>query len=170
MRLSTVRVRAFNPQRGDFPHIRPVRRGARPAYDRAVQLRRGLIAFALVLAAVTAAAALSSTGGGDSGGAGPAAAARPAGPPPVVVDFRHPAAKQVPERPVRLGSHVILHVSAAVTGTAEVDGLGLVQPVEPATPAAFDLLATRPGRFDVTVVPAGGERTRVGTLVVGGGP
>jgi hypothetical protein len=134
-----------------------------------VRFRRGLLAFAVVVAAVTAAAALSSSSGSDNT-SHPVPARRSAGPPELNVDFHHPPGRIAPVRTVRLGSHVIVHVSAAVSGSAEIDGMGLVQPVEPATPALFDLLAERTGRFDVTVVPAGGERTRVGTLVVGAGP
>jgi hypothetical protein len=135
-----------------------------------VQLRRGLIAFALVLAAVTVAASLSSSGTGG-GITRPAAAPRASGQPLVSAVFHHPPGKVVPVRSARVGSHVIVQVDAVAAGSAEIPGLGLVEPVAADAPAVFDLLAERPGRFDVTVAPAAvGERTRVGTIVVASRP
>ena len=45
-------------------------------------------------------------------------------------------------------------------------GLGLVQAVEPGTPAVFDVLATRPGRYDVAFEPVVGRAVRIGRVIV----
>ena len=64
------------------------------------------------------------------------------------------------------GAHVLIEVAASAPGEAAVPALGLVQPAEPDTPARFDLLAGRPGSYDVTFDPAAGAPARVGRLEV----
>jgi hypothetical protein len=135
-------------------------------YDRPVQLRRGLLLFALVLSAVSLGAALSAPR--DEGGepATPAPAPRSDTPAVTAIELRQPAPETPPVRQVRTGAHVVLRVSAREPGNVEIPGLGLLQPVSPGTPAVFDLLATRPGRYDVELVTLGAERIRLGALVV----
>jgi hypothetical protein len=59
-------------------------------------------------------------------------------------------------------------VSARVPGNVEVTGLGLLEAVSPGTPAVFDLLASRPGSYDVVLTTLDRERLVLGTLVVAG--
>jgi hypothetical protein len=166
-RLSTGALTAFNRNEG-FALAHPSnQRTPRPAYDRIVQLRRTLLAFALVLAAVSLAAALSSPREEEESPPPSGPIPRATAPAAVNVGFRHPVAKEPPVRTVRNGAHVIVRVQAQVAGNAEIAGLGLLQSVAPGTPAVFDLLAARSGRFEVSLVSVAGERTRLGTLEVG---
>ena len=58
-------------------------------------------------------------------------------------------------------------VEVEVAGQAELQGLGLIAPAAPATPARFELLADEPGTYPVVFIPAAsGVRTRAGTLIV----
>ena len=68
---------------------------------------------------------------------------------------------------IEAGQAAVVTVLAREPGLVELDGLGLSDTAEPGTPARFDVLSTRPGRFAVLFTPAGEpERERVGTLVV----
>ena len=131
-----------------------------------MQLRRGLLLFALVLSAISLGAALSAPRdeGGESGELAPAP--REPTPPAATIELRQPAPETPPVRQVRTGAHVVLRVSARQPGNVEIPGLGLLQPVSPGTPAVFDLLATRPGRYDVELVTLDAERSPLGALVV----
>jgi hypothetical protein len=82
------------------------------------------------------------------------------------VDLRYPAAKPVPAPTVPRGAHVLVRVSARATGQVSLTGFGLVQAVEPGTPAVFDVLAMRPGHYDVAFEPVVGRSVRIGRLTV----
>ena len=82
------------------------------------------------------------------------------------VALRHPAPEKPPVRRVKRGSRVVVRVSSSVAGQVEIDGLGLLQPVAPVAPASFDVLATRPGRYQVVLLPLDGEQRVLGTVVV----
>ena len=140
----------------------------RGAYDRRVQLRRGLIAFALVLAAVSFGAALSAPDEEGEPATTTPQTARNASPAAVTTTLAQPVRGEPPVRRVRAGAHVVLRVSAAAAGNVEIPALGLIQAVSPGTPAVFDLLASRAGRYTVAHVSLSGERTRLGALQVGG--
>ena len=131
-----------------------------------VQLRRGLLAFALALAVVSIVVAVSAPEQEDEPDPPTATAPRESAPGAIDVAFRQPVDGEPPVRPVRLGSHVIVRVEAREPGTAELGGLGLIAPVTPGTPATFDVLTQRAGRFDVSLVSVAGERTKLGTLEV----
>ena len=133
-----------------------------------MQLRRGLLVFALVLSALSLGAALAPPPKDDEEPATTAARPRTPAPGPTAIELRQPAPEVPPVRRVRTGAHIVLRVSARQSGSVEIPGLGLLQPVEPGTPALFDLLASRPGRYDVNLVATGAERTKLGTLVVEG--
>ena len=150
-----------------WPNTLPARVSGAP-YSRLVQLRRALIAFAAVLAVVTVISALAGPGDDTNTASLPpvAPAPRASAAPPVTVAFRHPPGRTAPVRPVRNGAHVVVRVQAQVAGNVEIGGLGLVQPVTPGTPAVFDLLASRSGRFEVSLVSVAGERSRLGVLDV----
>jgi hypothetical protein len=131
-----------------------------------VQLRRGLLLFALVLSAVSLGAALSAPREDRDEPAATTPAPRTSTPAAAAIALSQPAPEVPPERRVRTGAHVVLRVSARQPGNVEIPGLGLLQPVAPGTPAVFDLLATRPGRYDVQLVTLSSERTKLGTLLV----
>jgi hypothetical protein len=82
------------------------------------------------------------------------------------VSFADGASRRRPETRVRRGEHVVVEVRAGRPGEAALEGLGLLQPVGPRTPALFDLLASRPGRYAVTFTPVAGRPAPLGTLVV----
>jgi hypothetical protein len=125
--------------------------------------------FALVLTAISLGAALSAPPEDDKDTT-TEAAKPPREPPPasVTVAFRHPSPEKGQVRRVRSGAHVVLTVSGRVPGDVEIPGLGLIEALAPGTPAVFDVLASRPGRYDVLLVSLSGERSRVGTLIVEG--
>ena len=131
-----------------------------------VQLRRGLLAFVLALVVVSIVVAISGPEQDDEPGPPAATAPRESAPGAIPVAFRQPVEGEAPVRPVRLGSHLIVRVEAQVPGTAELRGLGLVASVTPGTPATFDVLTQRAGRFDVSLLSVAGERTKLGTLEV----
>jgi hypothetical protein len=79
----------------------------------------------------------------------------------LAIDARRPATEEVAR-----GTHVVLRVSVPSAGEVTVPGLGLTGFASPGTPAVFDLLAERTGRFDVMLEAAEGEPRRAGTLVV----
>lgn len=65
------------------------------------------------------------------------------------------------------GRRVVLTVRSAELGGITLEGLGRVEPVNPGTPAVFDLLPDRAGEFEVRFEPAGkGEPRQIGMLVV----
>jgi hypothetical protein len=131
-----------------------------------MQVRRALLAFVVVFAVVTLIAALSAPPETDD--SPPAAATATTGPGPTTlsVQLRHPVEGVPPVRQVRGGSHLVVRVEAREAGDVEIAGLGLVQPVSPGTPAVFDVLANRPGRYAVSLRAVGGERIELGTLAV----
>ena len=132
-----------------------------------MQLRRGLILFALVLAAISFGAALSAPDEEGEPATTTPQRTRTNTPTAVVTTLRHPVEARPPVRRVRPGAHVVLRVSAGTPGNVEVPGLGLLQPVDPGAPVVFDLLASRPGRYEVVLTTLSGERIRLGTLAVG---
>jgi hypothetical protein len=131
-----------------------------------VQLRRGLIAFAVVFAAVAIGAAISAPSE-EGEPFGPSRPVPPSTAPAAVsVSFRQPLEGAPPARAVRRGSHVVIRVQTQVAGDVEVRGLGLIASTAPGTPAVFDVIASRPGSYEVTLRPVAGEQTRLGSLEV----
>jgi hypothetical protein len=133
-----------------------------------VHFRRVVLLVAIVLgvSAIVASVAPEPRKSGDD-------AASPAPSPPrdepgrpKRVTFRA-GAKRPPAVRARLGQQVVLEVRVPRPGQVGIEGLGLLQQAEPRTPAVFDVLASRPGRFDAVFAPVeDGEPARVGTLVV----
>jgi hypothetical protein len=131
-----------------------------------MQLRRALIAFAVVFAVVALATAITAPSEEEDAPAPSGPTPRTSAPAAVNVAFRHPVRGEPPVRAVRRGAQAIVRVQAQVPGDVEILGLGLLQSVTPGTPAVFDLLASRTGRFEVRLVSVAGERTRLGVLEV----
>lgn len=136
--------------------------------------RRLVVAMLVMLALSTLAAALvpraaPKPGKQNTVPARGATPRRPALPPPapaagrlrrstLAADARRPTTVTVAR-----GDQLLLRVAAATADQVEIEGLGQVQPVQPGTPALFDLLADRPGLFAVRLVDSG---RRVGSIRV----
>jgi hypothetical protein len=131
-----------------------------------MQVRRALIAFVVVFAVVTLIAVASGPRETDDSPATPAPAQRSAAAQTVTLSFRHPVEAGLPVRQLRRGSRAVIRVETGVAGDVEIPALGLIQPAAPGTPAVFDVLAVRAGRFDVSLLSVAGERTKLGTLAV----
>jgi hypothetical protein len=128
-------------------------------------MRRALLLFAIVLGLAALAAALSRPSDEPdeppvaSTPTEPAVSGEPA-------EVRFDAAKPR-KRTVFAGQAAEVYVEVDRPGQAVIPGLGLSAAAEPLTPARFDVLVTRPGRYEVRFVPA--DETPdigAGTLVV----
>lgn len=65
------------------------------------------------------------------------------------------------------GDAATVRVSVDEAGSVEIPDLGLSAPADPVTPARFDVLASRPGRYPLIFSPAGGGASEpAGRLVV----
>lgn len=68
---------------------------------------------------------------------------------------------------LEVGDRLVLTVEVDEPGPVVTRGLGLREFAEPLAPASFDLLATRPGEFDVVIEKGtAGEPRRLTTIVV----
>jgi hypothetical protein len=68
---------------------------------------------------------------------------------------------------VPAGDAATLEVSVDEAGTVEIPDLGLSATADAVTPARFDVLATKPGRYDLTFTPAADQQGEpAGKLVV----
>jgi hypothetical protein len=135
-----------------------------------MHLRRAVLLMAVIFVTVGIVGALVPVPEERAADKPPRPAPSAAGAAPVkTLSLRYPAPEKTPQLRVDAGSHVILQVASSEPGQVTVQALGLAGEAEPRTPARFDLLATRPGRFTVAFVPAaGGEARTVGTLAVVG--
>ncbi len=65
------------------------------------------------------------------------------------------------------GAAATVEVSVDEPGSVDIPGLGLSAAADPVTPARFDVLASRPGRYELLFTPAGGNPSEpAGRLVV----
>jgi hypothetical protein len=142
----------------------------RSAMVSAVELRRALLLFAIVLGLAAIVAALSNTRSGHSDTTAALPAPRPATARPaparqgtIRFDAGGPAATHF----ARVDESVTVDVKVDEAGTVELQGLGLSADAEPLTPARFDVLASQPGKHAVLLIPPNGVRARtVGHIVV----
>ena len=134
-----------------------------------MELRRALLLFAIVLgvAAIVTLASAPERAQRDEGIGLPDAADPSAGPQPIrskapPISF---SAAEPQVRRLGAGRPVTVAVKVPDPGQVEIEGLGLSAPAEPLTPARFEVLERRPGRYDVRFTPAkGGEPRSAGTL------
>jgi hypothetical protein len=140
---------------------------------RAVHLRRALLLFAIVLGMAALVASLSrpieqrrdDTTPREPREPGPPTAT-PAPAPDLPPALSFDAAENESMR-LRAGAAATLEVSVDEPGSVDIPGLGLSAPANPVTPARFDILANRPGRYELIFTPATGEPTEpAGRLVV----
>lgn len=139
----------------------------------AMQVRRVLLLFALVLGVAAIVASVSAPRQGDRTETSPAegpdtGALLAPGPAPVAparIAFR--ARGRSRTRRLRARRAAIVTVRVQEPGQVELEGLGLSAAAEPLTAARFDLLVDRPGRYRVRFTPAQrGEAETVGVLRV----
>jgi hypothetical protein len=138
-----------------------------------VHLRRALLLFAIVLGMAALVASLSrpveerrsDSAQPEPREPGPATASpRPAPHLPTALSFD--AAENETMR-LRAGDAATVSVSVEEAGSVEIPGMGLSATADPVTPARFDVLASRPGRYDLLFTPAGGNPSEpAGRLVV----
>jgi hypothetical protein len=64
------------------------------------------------------------------------------------------------------GRAAVVTVEVEQPGQVELVGLGLTAPAEPLTPARFDVLTRRAGRYEVRFMPVSGESALIGVLSV----
>jgi hypothetical protein len=132
--------------------------------------RRLILLAALVLGVSAMVTALSTPPGDGSGGETERESGGSTGtaPPRPARELRELTVNASEPRTVTVarGTHVLLRIEVAEAGEVAIPRLGLTGFGEPGTPAAFDILAERPGRYEVTFDPAGQEPRQAGTLVV----
>jgi hypothetical protein len=101
------------------------------------------------------------------GAASPTATAPPPPPPPVTETRRVVATLDVARGHDRVTVHqgdtLALSVAADEVGSVEIEGLGLVEAVDPASPARFELAADTTGHYPVQLAETGRD---LGELVV----
>ena len=69
-------------------------------------------------------------------------------------------------RRLAAGEPAIVTVAVQAPGEVEIPGLGLLHSAEPGTPARFDVLVNRPGRYEITFQPVEGRPQRIGVIEV----
>ena len=138
-----------------------------------MHLRRALLLFAIVLGVAALAASLSRplderradrTAPEPRPQAPATAEPGPAVDVPEVVSFD---AVKNESRRMRAGDAATLSVSVPEAGTVAIADMGLSDAADPFTPAQFDVFPTKPGRYPLLFMPAGGSADEpAGTLVV----
>jgi hypothetical protein len=138
-----------------------------------VHVRRALLLFAIVLGMGALVASLSrpieqrrtDTAPRQQREPGPATVSPgPATELPAPLSFQ--ASKDSSKR-LRTGEPATIEVSVPESGSVEIPDLGLTAPADPFTPARFDVLPTRPGRYELLFTPSDADRPRpAGRLVV----
>ena len=135
-----------------------------------MHLRRAVLLFAIVLGLAAVAASLAPP---------PAERERREEPPPAPAP---PAERLPPDRPqvaefparagrlvtrqVEAGERAVVEVRVDSPGEVSIDGLGLLQAADPATPAVFDVLPSRSGSYAVRFAPIEAPARQLGLLRV----
>jgi hypothetical protein len=136
-----------------------------------VELRRALLLFAIVLglAAIVSSLARPPVGEDqDDRGAPPAGSDAPTQP----TASSRPAARRTPEirfvvggkrktETLTAGTAATVTVAVEEPGQVSIAGLGLTGQAAPLTPARFDVLSTRPGRYAVRFTAVPDDRSRL---------
>lgn len=138
-----------------------------------MHLRRALLLFAIVLGLTAIASSVAPPPRDATRNGGPPATTE--APPPLAgpvtpaqtlaFGYPPPAARPRPAA-VDQEDHAVVTVRTKAAGEASIPRLGLTADAAPETPASFDVLLTDPGRYDVIFQPAGGQPSRIGTVVV----
>ena len=133
--------------------------------------RRALLLFAVVLGLAALATAVSPSTRRHPQDPPPAtppqATARETRPHRPTLRLRFVDSRKRQGRRLERGWHAIVTVAGRTAGQAELVGLGMTAPLEHLSPARFDVLITRPGRYPVIFTPAGeAAPRRLGVLKV----
>jgi hypothetical protein len=127
-------------------------------------LARRLLILLAVLMALTALVSGVSTRQPDSPvAASPAAPSRDAEPREPVEAIVDAGAPEPPRVVVEEGEQLALEVRADAVDSVSLEGLDALEPVDPESPARFELLAELPGTYPIALVDAGRE---IGTLEI----
>jgi hypothetical protein len=147
-------------------------------YHPLVHLRRALLLFAIVLGMAALAASLSrpiegrrdhTTPAGQGEPGPPTATPRPGSGPvagePRTLTFQ---ASQRQSKKLPAGAAATVEVEVTQAGQVEIPDMGLTSAADTVTPARFDVLERRPGRYPIEFVPSASaaEPARAGVLVV----
>jgi hypothetical protein len=142
-----------------------------------MHLRRALLLFAIVLGMAALVASLSRPIDGRrtestttpqpapgpptaSPGSAPSGAAEL----PTTLTFQ---AAEDQSKKLPAGEAATVVVAVSEPGSVEIPDMGLTASADPVTPAHFDVLASRPGRYPLVFTPAHGEKPEpAGSLVV----
>jgi hypothetical protein len=133
--------------------------------------RRALLLFAVVLGLAALVTAVSPSSRRRAQAPPPAtppqATARETRPDKPTLQLRFFDSRKQHERRLEQDRHAIVTVAGRTAGQAELVGLGMTAPLEHLSPARFDVLVTRPGRYQVMFTPAGeADPRRIGVLKV----
>lgn len=133
-----------------------------------MHLRRALLLFALVLgmAALVTAVTGPPERDGEPQNTPPVSRdmsprARPAPPQTGVLQVRFDTDRRAATRRLRTGRAALVTVEVDTPGQVELVGLATTQPADPVTPARFDVLAVKPGRYPVRFTPVAADEARV---------
>ena len=139
-----------------------------------MELRRALLLFAIVLGLAAVVTSFSRPAQRDDEDASRPPAVQPgsarAEPRPVARGPKRLSFSTVGKpstRRLAANRPATVTVGTRRAGEVELAGLGFAAAAEPLTPARFEVLERRPGRYEVRFTPAGTEETRtVGTLLI----
>ena len=133
-----------------------------------MELRRALLVFAILLgvAAIVTSLSRPERAQRDDGSAwpdaDPSANPGPLGDRPAPITF---SAAEPKTRLLQAGRPATVTIKVPAPGQVELVGLGLNAAAAPLTPARFEVLERRPGRYGLRFTPAeGGEARNAGTL------
>jgi hypothetical protein len=135
-----------------------------------VHLRRALLLFAIVLGMAALVASLSRPIEPRRTDTAPREPGPPKATPGPAPELRSPLAFVATEnsaKRLRTGEAATIEVTVPERGSVEIPNLGLTAPADRFTPARFEVLPTRPGRYPLVFTPSNGDRSRpAGRLVV----
>jgi hypothetical protein len=138
-----------------------------------VHLRRALLLFAIVLGMAALVASLSrpiEERRSDSSQREPTDTTPPTASPTPAPDLPEALSFEASENEtmrLQAGHAATVEVSVEEPGSVDIPRMGLSAAANPHTPARFDVLASRPGPYQLLFTPAGGNPTEpAGRLVV----
>lgn len=141
-----------------------------------MELRRALLLFAIVLGLAAIVTSFSRPAGRDDESAPNTSTVEPGAaragprretPRPILVSFS--TAEKPRTKQVAANRPATVTVKTERAGEVELPGLGFAGAAERLTPARFEVLESRPGRYPIRFKPAGdGEARTIGTLRIVG--
>ena len=134
-----------------------------------LELRRALLLFAIVLGLAAIVSTLARPADKEDSPAPVEQQAEPArgGSSREAATITFPVAGERVTRRLTAGRAASVIVETDSPGLVEIAGLGLTQAAAPVTPARFEVLTDRPGRYPVRLTPSGTDEARtLGMLAV----